>query len=465
MIKGLRKSIAETGKIKIGGKGDPRPVQGGDGRMWAPPRKDDHFTITTNMREGGDPNANLITNEVIMAALVDNGFADPDGKVRRLPVMLLHDEIDQVFPTAYVAYAGKHMACKGDGETALRYIDGQGEVLATPAKVDCPCERLEKDNKGGRRCKFNGILHCTLRLPGHAVIGSVYRWRTTSEISVQQIVTHLGDILAIAGALRGLPLLLVLRPQQVSPGGRASTVYVCHIDLCEDLVIAQRSALDAAQMRRELAGNLLDERDAYRAPLQLPGAEDATEQEAIAGEYYPEVVGTTPAGAQVQSAPPSGLLDSPLSGFAPPVSVTTDADAAAGFMGAPVPPAAPPPAAATRTRKTKCTVCGEMFGAGIVKKGMCTECRKPQTPPAAQPDPAPEIGHGPPVPPARPEGATVAPYPRIQAAFRAACRPGGASKEAVLAAMMAVWPDTSSRRPTDWTDDDATQAEAVLGNL
>ena len=104
---------------------------------------------------------------------------------RRLPIGLLRDEIDEVYTTAYVAYAGKSMACRGDGEVATRYIDpDSGNPYLEPVTVPCPCDRLEKDEKGNRRCKFNGILHCSLRLPGYAVIGSVYRQRTVSEISV-----------------------------------------------------------------------------------------------------------------------------------------------------------------------------------------------------------------------------------------------------------------------------------------
>jgi hypothetical protein len=453
MIKNLKRSVAEGGKIKIGGKGELLTGQGG--ATYARPRKDDHFTITTNMRENGDPNANLITNEKIMAAL--HAWADADGKVRRLPIMLLSDDVDEVFPTAYVAYSGKHMACRGDGETATRFISPRGEVLAEPETVECPCERLEKDSKGGRRCKFTGILHCSLRLPGHAVIGSVYRWRTTSEISVTQIVTHLQDIiLPAAGTLRGLPLMLVLRPQQVSPGGRLSTVYVCHIDLCEDLVIAQRAALEAATMRRELAAGLRTEPD-YRATLQLPGSESPEEQAEIAPEYYPdEIVGTAPLDAEVQPGVPAEVLDAPLTGLVPAAAQSADSSTVANQ----------PPAPA-RTRKTKCKACGEMFGAGVVKGGKCTECRKQA--PAPEADAAPEIGGGPPVPPAQPASATTAapalsPYKRIQQAFRAAVG-RGVSQEAVLSAMREKYPDVDRRHPDSWTEQEADMSATIISGL
>lgn len=475
MIKNLRRSVAEGGKIKIGGKGTPRPTGDGKG-MWAPPRKDDHFTITTNMREGGDPNANLIVNEEIMSALAAQGWADGDSKIRKLPITLLHDEIDQVFPTAYVAYVGKRMACRGDGETATRYVGDDSVTLAEPQQVACPCPRLEKDDKGTRRCKFTGILHCALRLPGYAVIGSVYRWRTTSEISVTQIVTHLRDvILPAAGTLRGLPLVLMVRPQQVTPGGRPSTVHVCHIDLCEDLVIAQREALEAATMRRELAGNLYAEREAsYGTTLQLPGAETPEEQAEIAPEYYPdEVIGAAPAGAAVQSVSPSARTDydpaNPLAGLGGPPPATQPPPQAqpppsyTKQEGTYPQPAAqqPPPAEPEEPprRKTRCKSCDKLFAPGIVVKGKCETCRAvADAPPPEVPPPAePAV-----IPPSRPAGPDdVPPGKLLQQALHATIG-RGVDQGIVLGTIHARWPDAETRA---WTHADVGEAVQMLAGL
>lgn len=461
MIKNLRRSVATGGQIKIGGKKEQRATRDGQG-TWAPPRKDDHFTITKTIREGGDPNANLIVNTEIMTALVQQGWADDDGKIRRLPIALLRDDIEEVFPTAYVAYAGKSLACRGDGETATRNINpSTGEQYPEPIQVECPCERLQPDANGVRRCKFNGILHCALRLPGHAVIGSVYRWRTTSEISCQQMVTHLGDILDAAGTLRGLPLVLVLRPQQVSPQGKPTTVYVCHVDLCEDLVIAQRQALEAANMRKQLAGDLFAAREEkYTATLQLPGAEDPDELPEVVAEYYPdEILGTTPAGAEVVSRPPHAApIADPLAGLmpeAPPYDPATDNVHTLRQPEAPAKPEAPPEVTppATRTRRTKCKQCGELFEPGIVVKGQCVDCRTPKPEPVAQ-DTAPEIGAGPP----------LTPYQRIAAAYRAAVKRGVVG-DAITGAMGSEWPGFASREPDDWSDAEADIAEEMIGAL
>jgi hypothetical protein len=266
--------------------------------------------------------------------------------------------------------------------------------------------------------------------------------------------THLGDILEITGTLRGLPLVLALRPQQVCPGGKPKTVYVTHIDLCEDLVIAQRAALEAATMRRELAGDLLATREAdYRATLQLPGGESPDEQPEIAGEYYPdEVVGSTPAGAEVQAAAtqaPPEVLANPLGGLLRP---SEPHPILPGIP--PAQPAAPAPEPERKPRKTRCTVCGELFGPGIIKGGMCTECAKPQEPP--QPDPAPEIGSGPPTAPS--------PYVRVQAAVTAAVQRTG-NQDATFKALDATLPGCAAWGLEEWTDERAAIAEKALGEL
>ena len=75
--------VVELGKIKIGGKGESRPTQGGG--SFRLPRKDDHFTITTmNRSREGD----LQIDEALMRDLLAT-YGDKDGKLRQLPVRLL----------------------------------------------------------------------------------------------------------------------------------------------------------------------------------------------------------------------------------------------------------------------------------------------------------------------------------------------------------------------------------------
>jgi len=461
MIKNLSPRLAESGKIKIGGLGAERTSsKGGTYRL---PQKHDYFTITTVQRtEAGD----LEIDEEMMHALAAASYADRDGKVRRLPIVLHSDEIDEVFPTAYVAYHGKIMFCRGDGETAMRREIKNGEWTGAEKERTCPCEYLEENERGERRCKPNGALHCSIALPERAIAGAVHRWRTTSIISINYMIASLVQVRdKVVGTLQGVPLVLIVSPLQVAPKGKPITVYVCHVELqAADLSAVQRDAIAAVQARNQLAAAMgRNEVSAqYRAMLQAPGADDDDD---VQPEYYPdEVIGSTPAGAAVthQSQAPVPMTD-PLASLLEPRSYPatdqpTPADVNDELARPPSRPAPPPPAdsddAGKRTRRTKCTGCGELWGPGIVVKGLCEQCRNP--PPPAEPDPAPEIG--PPAP-----GPT--PYERIAAAYKDAIQVRGVPSTTVSEAMAKAWPDYLARKPPDWTDADADNAEAIIGGL
>jgi len=297
MIHGIQPRLAEAGKIKIGGLGEPRKAK--SGKTYRMPRKHDYFTVTRTTRVGGDPDADLEVDEALMAGLRDAGYADADGRIRTIPIVLHSDEIDEVFPTAYAMYSGRRAVCRGDGRTAERR-DAPGVT------IPCPCDQL-----AARKCKPHGILHCSIALPGLATAGAVHKWRTTSIISITQMIGSLTQILQTVGVLRGIPLVLRVLPRQVEPDGAPpSTVYVCHVELrASDLAEVQRQALQLAQARAALRG--ADEVAAsYRAMLQAPGDESEEEQAEVQQEFYPaaeptpEVVDAVPADAERQGGDP-----------------------------------------------------------------------------------------------------------------------------------------------------------------
>ena len=265
MIKNLRGSLAEAGKIKIGGLGAERQKKGGG--TFRMPQKYTSFQITKNYR---DANGDLVTDTELMDALEK----DPDGKVREIPIVVHSDEIDAVFPTSYAHYRGRKLACRGDGEEATK-ADG--------TKCPCPCPLLQQ-----RQCKPNGTFHCSIAVPGHAVSGAVYKWRTTSIISIERMVGSLRQILATVGVLRGIPLRLRVEPVEVNPeGGAPTTVYCCHVVLkAADISAVQRQAFEDQQRRKALAnGQDLD--GEYLRLVSRPGEmESATEQAEVAAEFY-----------------------------------------------------------------------------------------------------------------------------------------------------------------------------------
>lgn len=296
MIKGLIPTLAEGGKIKIGGLGETRKGSNGNYRL---PVKHDFFTITTTRRDGA---GDLIVDEALMAELA----TDQDGKVRELPIVLHDDEIENVFPTTYALYSGKKLFCRGDGEHAIRKEMRGNEWTGATSELKCPCEFLGA--KGKMTCKPHGTLHCSIRVPGRAVAGSVYKWRTTSLISIQRMIGSLQQIQGICGTLCGIPLMLKLEPIDVAPpDAPASTVYCCHVELrAADIQAVQRDAIAASQMRAKVRASI-----GYQALLAPPALDETPEEQAeIAQEFHPEAeVDTGEAASDEQTATVNVLID------------------------------------------------------------------------------------------------------------------------------------------------------------
>lgn len=278
MIHGIIPALAEGGKIKIGGLG--KEITSRKGTKFRPPQKLDHFVVTKTSR---DAKGDLEIDQAVMAALAKDG----DGKVRAIPIVLHSDEIEQVFPTAYALYAGRKLACRGDGEHATRWsFDPKTKQRLDETKeLDCPCPYLRATS--GPVCKPHGTLHCSIALPGVAIAGAVHTWRTTSIISIRRMLGSLEQIRSLCGTLRGIPLWLKVQPVAVTPpNAPAATVYCCHVELrAADVVAVQEKALKMATMRARLSSGRIP------MPLVLPPAgdhESEEEQAEVSQEFYPE---------------------------------------------------------------------------------------------------------------------------------------------------------------------------------
>src|SRR3990167_5663713 len=155
MIKGITPTLAEGGKIKIGGLGPEREKVGGG--KYRIPLKYSYFLVTSNDR---DAKGDLAINQAIMDALPKND----EGQVKELPVIVHSDEIDEVFPTVYAAYSGKKLVCSGDGEKATRWEMKSGVRTGEKKDIPCTCPLLEQG-----KCKPHGTFHCSVTAPGQAV--------------------------------------------------------------------------------------------------------------------------------------------------------------------------------------------------------------------------------------------------------------------------------------------------------
>lgn len=316
----IKPRVCELGKIKIGGLGEERTKASGNG-TYRLPEKHDYFTVTTMHR---DAKRGLVPDEELMASLKD--LADPDGRLRQLPISLLSNEPEDILQAAYVWYNGTRMAAKSDGRTLTRYFDTNKGWLPQPEELPWKPEFAERtDAAGNRLFKLHATLNCVVAAPA-ARWGGVYKFRTTSGISAEQLYGSLTQLrLLTGGQLRGLPLRLVVRPVQVSPGGKTTTVYVVHIELRgPDLQTLQELALQRARFEIDNAKQLGELQQQYRALLAAPGDRETEEEQAeVAAEFHPEpaaaadaaVVTTAtaaPAGESVTVAPAGGQHSTPM---------------------------------------------------------------------------------------------------------------------------------------------------------
>lgn len=312
MIKGLKLRDIEVGKIKIGGKRAPVA-----GQSWQAPEKWDHFVVTQLDR---DQTGNLRRDDGLTKRLAAKTNSI-DGKLRELPIAFLSDDIEQVFPTAYVAYIGRQRIATSDGETITWYCENVGgawKPVAQPRttpnlKQYVETEMVGEGNKRTRMFKPHGTLNCVIT-DGDARWGGVYRFRTTSIITIEQIVSGLTHIQELTrGFLRNVPIRLVVRPLQVAPDGKPTTVYVVHVEMRgADLTGIQRAVIEAAQAEMATGRQLNAVRREYLALAAAPGDEDESEDEQaeVAEEFHPETMQAAPAVVLtptiVEATPPPG---------------------------------------------------------------------------------------------------------------------------------------------------------------
>ena len=280
MLKTLKPRLVELGKIKIGKKEDnARTSQ--SGKSWRAPEKLDHFHVTTLER---DARGDLKNDDGLMAQLAE-AHASPDGKLREIPIAVQSDEIEEILLANYVWYDGKRAVARCDGQNCTWLRDRNGNQISKT--VPCDGEHEKLDEKGNRRFKPHGTFHCVIA-SGGARWGGVYKFRTTSQITIEQLygcLVHLKSL--TGGVLQGLPLSLVVRPMQVAPQGKATTVYVVHVELRgNNLQEVQAQALQLAQYRvahhRQIAASQAE----FRKLLRAPGVdEDDVEQEDVASEF------------------------------------------------------------------------------------------------------------------------------------------------------------------------------------
>ena len=295
--------LTELGKLKIGGKG--KEITSRSGAKFRQPLKLDRWIITTMQRDAGgnlEPDIELMRQlaEEYGSPADDTAHADDPGAIeladglkvlRQIPIRLLSNDIEDVMQSAYVWYAGKSVSARSDGETITWFYDRTNGKRLPEAKTEPWDESMLElaDSKGNKLLKLHTVFNCVIAAK-EARWGGVYKFRTTSVITGKQLYGSLTQLLQLTGGvLIGMPLVLVVRPIQVTPDGKATTVYVVHVELrgpdltsIQDQAFAQMQYLVANKERMQVA------QARYKMLLVGPG-EETTEAEVIdvEEEFHP----------------------------------------------------------------------------------------------------------------------------------------------------------------------------------
>ncbi|MGD1001048.1 MAG: hypothetical protein ABSA67_10165 [Candidatus Brocadiia bacterium] len=327
--------LTPLGKIKIGGKGEEKVSA--KGKTYRQPLKYDYFVVTTMQKDAA---GNFKPDVKLMKELTEE-YGDEDGKLRQIPIRLLSNDPEVVMQTAFVAYQGKVCIARSDRQTVTWFNDLKtGARLAEP-KVEPWDEKLRelKSQEGGAFFKEHSVFNCVISAH-EAKWGGVYEFRTTGEISGQQLYSGMLETLRLTyGVLIGMPLWMVVEPKQVTPQGRATTVYAVKLELrapsMEDI---ERMALTRMQYALAHKDQIQIIETKYKALMAPPGTESAKDAADINLEFSPET-----ADAKVEK-PPEGE-DELLKPAAPlaPMDRPKEREAAGGSSkeGARTTPAAP----------------------------------------------------------------------------------------------------------------------------
>lgn len=283
MYEMLKRRVCELGKIKIGGlSANERKAK--NGNTYRLPEKHDHFTITTMLR---DARGDLMPDKALMDTLLEeygSSLDKDDRALRQIPITVLSDDIEEILQVAYVWYCGKKLGARSeDGKKVLWYVNAR-----TKEPLETPKEDEWKESYANS-FKLHSVFSCAIRSKG-ARWGGIYKFRTTSTITANQLYNSLQDIRTLThGILKGLPLVLVVRPVQVAPNGKSSTVYVVHVELQgPDLTEIQHRALEFAQYQATHAKQIEAIKAEYRKALVAPGHESEDEITDIRNEFLPD---------------------------------------------------------------------------------------------------------------------------------------------------------------------------------
>ena len=222
---------------------------------------------------------------------------------RELHIMLIDDDIENVFPSSYAWWTATERKCWGDGITATRLTaEKPGGQPWTTCGSGCP-------ELASGQCKPGGDLRFVLA--DFPRLGSVCRIHTCSYRSIRQIHSALQEIQTFTGGrLAGITAKLTVRPEEATYFDRkekrkkTSSIWALSLEVEGDDM-------------RKLIANLTENARLFAETRKLLGSggkvfevvEDEQEQAPeVATEFYPASANGTSAGEGATAGSPSDTI-------------------------------------------------------------------------------------------------------------------------------------------------------------
>ena len=235
--------------------------------------------------------------------------ADPEltrhygEQCRELHIMLIDDDIENVFPSSYAWWTATERKCWGDGVTATRRTaEKPGGQPWTTCGSGCP-------ELANGQCKPGGDLRFVLA--DFPRLGSVCRIHTCSYRSIRQIHSALQEIQTFTGGrLAGITAKLTVRPEEATYFDRkekrkkTSSIWALSLEVEGDDM-------------RKLIANLTENARLFAETRKLLGSggkvlevvEDEQERAPeVTTEFYPPMVNGSSATEGVIPGSPSDAL-------------------------------------------------------------------------------------------------------------------------------------------------------------
>jgi hypothetical protein len=251
LVKGLRASLPECGRIKIGIKGEWR--KSSQGAEFQLPKKLDHFVITTMVRD--DKSGNFIEDRALTKLLcadsrnveVTKQQNGPDlVKLVRIPIYLLFDDIEKNIGCRMMRVVNNKVVCVGDGENAEEKTDKGINYRS------CPCEKSAPEYTGKDKCRINTTLMVVIR--GAEQLGGVWSYRTTSRKATENLLSSLALVMnTTGGPLAWIPLELRLVPiNTITPtDGKPTKVYRVQVIFPDKPDVLRETGIKLLQAKTE----------------------------------------------------------------------------------------------------------------------------------------------------------------------------------------------------------------------